>query len=81
MSEGLPGKLTFRHIEMAEERGDNYIYYKHVNYPLSKLKEMYNGSRIGRAKQKPKVSENIRGRKPHNSDGVEPELSGNERKE
>ena len=37
---GLPGRLTFWHIEKAEERGDNYIFYKRVNYPLSKLKEI-----------------------------------------
>ena len=78
---GLPGRLTFRHIEMAEKRGENYIFYKHVNYPLSKLKEMYNGTRISRAEQKPAVSKDVRGRKLDNSNGVEPEQSGDKRKE
>ena len=78
---GLPGRLTFRHIEMAEKRGDNYIYFKRVNYPLKKLKEMYNGPRIGRAKQEPKTGENLHGRKPHNSYGAQSEQGSNERKE
>jgi len=76
---GLPGKLTFRHIEMAEARGDNYIFYKRINYPLKKLKEMYNGPRIGRAKQKPEISKNVSRSRSDNSNGVEPEQSGNER--
>jgi len=80
MSEGLPGKLTFSHIEMAEKRGDNYIFYKRVNYPLTKLKEMYNGTRISRAKQEPKISKNVHGRKFDNSDGAGSEQSSDERK-
>ena len=78
---GLPGRLTLRHIEMAEARGDNYIFYKRVNYPIEKLRGMYNGPRISRAKPKPTVSQNVRGRKSNNSNGVEPEQSSNERKE
>ena len=75
---GLPGKLTERHLKMAEERGDDYIFYKKRNYSL---KELYDGAGISRTKQKPKVSENIRGRKLDNSYGVEPEQSSDERKE
>jgi len=78
---GLPGKLTFYHIGMAEKRGDNYIFYKRINYPLSKLKEMYNGPRISRAKQEPKISKNFHGRQLNNSDGVKSEQGSNERKE
>jgi len=78
MSQGLPGKLTISHLKMAEERGDNYIFYKRRNYSL---KELYDVAGISRTKQKPKVSENIRGRKPDNSDGKITEFSGNERKE
>ena len=78
---GLPGRLTLRHIEMAEARGDNYIFYKRVNYPIEKLRGMYNGPRISRAKQEPKISKNLRGRQLDNSNGVEPEQGSDERKE
>ena len=78
---GLPGRLTFWHIEKAEERGDNYIFYKRVNYPLSKLKEMYNGPRIGRTKQKPKARADIHGGGVDNRNGEVAEFGSDERKE
>jgi len=74
----LPGRLTERHLKLAEERGDNYIFYKGINYSL---KELYDGAGISRTKQKPKVSENLRGHKLDNSNGIEPKQGSNERKE
>ena len=70
---GLPGRLTIRHIEMARERGDNYIFYKHVNYSL---KELEDGAGISRAKPKPKTRKNIYSDRVDNSDGESTKSSG-----
>jgi len=74
---GLPGKLTVRHLKMAEERGDNYIIYKKRNYSL---KELYDGAGISRTKPKPPVSKDIHGSKIDNSDGERAEPSSDPRK-
>ncbi len=75
---GLPGRLTERHLKMAEERGDNYIFYKGVNYTL---KELYDGAGISRTKPKPQTRKVVRSEGSNNSDGVEPEFSSDSRKE
>jgi len=77
MSEGLPGRLTKRHIKMAKERGDNYITYKHVTYTL---KELEDGAGISRVKPKPQISENIHSSSTDRGDGESAEPSGNSRK-
>ncbi len=77
MSEGLPGRLTKRHIEMARERGDNYITYKHITYSL---KELEDGAGISRVKPKPKISEDIHSNRTGTGDGKSTEPSGNSRK-
>ena len=78
MSEGLPGRLTIRHLKMAEERGDNYIIYKKRIYSL---KELYDGAGISRTKPKPQTRQNVRRREPDNSNGEITELNSDERKE
>lgn len=75
---GLPGRLTIRHIEMARERGDNYIFYKGVNYSL---KELEDGAGISRIKPKPKTHTNIHSSRINNSDGESTESGGDTRKE
>ena len=87
MSEGLPGRLTISHIEMAEERGDNYITYHHVTYSLAELKKMAgikglkDGAGISGIKPKPKISANVHSNRVDNSDGESSELSSDSRKE
>jgi len=81
---GLPGRLTKRHIELAKERGDNFIFYKGVNYPLTKLKEMAgikDGTGISRTKPKSKTRQDIHSNRIDNSDGESPESSGDSFKE
>jgi len=75
---GLPGRLTVRHLKMAEERGDNYIIYKKRYYTL---KELYDGAGISRTKPKSPVSKDIHGSKVDNSDGERPDFSSKPRKE
>lgn len=75
---GLPGRLTIRHIEMAKERGDNYIFYKGVNYSL---KELEDGAGISRAKPKSKTRANIHSSGTDNSNGEVTESSGDSLKE
>ena len=82
---GLPGRLTVRHIEMAKERGDNYIFYKGVNYSLKQLREMAgiseknDGAGISRTKPKSKTRENIHSERIDNSDGEITKSSGDSR--
>ena len=79
---GLPGRLTIRHIEMARERGDNYIFYKGVNYPLSKLKKMAgvkDGAGISGTKPNPKTRSNIHSDRIENSDGESTESGSDSR--
>ena len=75
---GLPGRLTIRHIELAKERGDNYIIYRGVNYSL---KELEDGAGISRTKPKPKTRANIHSDRTDNSNGEITESSGDSRKE
>jgi len=75
---GLPGRLTIRHIELAKERGDNYIFYKGVNYSL---KELEDGAGISRTKPKSKTRSNIHSSRIDNSDGESTESSGDSLKE
>ena len=75
---GLPGRLTIRHLELARARGDNYIFYKGVNYSLQELED---GAGISRAKPKPKTSKKLYSDRIDNSDGEITESSGNTRKE
>lgn len=70
---GLPGRLTIRHIELAKERGDNYIFYKGINYSL---KELEDGAGISRAKPKSKTSANVHSSRTDNSNGKITKLSG-----
>lgn len=50
----LPGKLTPKHIEMARERGDNYITYKRRTYSLEELEAMVeNGQDLREHKRLP----------------------------
>ena len=74
---GLPGRLTIRHIEMARERGDNYIFYKGVNYTL---KELEDGAGISRAKPKSKTRTNIHSDRINTGNGESTEPSGDPRK-
>jgi len=74
----LPGRLTIRHIELAKERGDNYIFYKGINYSLEELED---GAGIRRVKSKPKTRSNIHSDRTDNSNGEVPEFSGDSRKE
>lgn len=69
---GLPGRLTIRHIELAKERGDNYIFYKGINYSL---KELEDGAGISRIKPKPKTRANIHSNRIDNSNGEVTESS------
>ena len=66
MSEGLPGKLTERHLKMAEERGDDYINYHHVKYSLE---ELYASAGISRTKPKSKARQNVHRSGFDNSNG------------
>ena len=83
----LPGRLTIRHIEMAKERGDNYIFYKGVNYSLKQLRELAgikepkNGNRVSRTKPEPETRANIHSSGTDNSDGTGAEPGGDSRKE
>lgn len=84
----LPGRLTIRHIEMAKERGDNYINYKHRTYSLMELRKMAgikelkeDGARISRIKPKSKTRADVHSNRVDNSNGESPELSGDSLKE
>jgi len=84
---GLPGRLTIRHIEMAKERGDDYIFYKGVNYSLKQLrklagiKEPKNGAGISRTKPEPKISPDVHSDRTDNSNGEVPKFGSDARKE
>lgn len=81
---GLPGRLTIRHIEMAKERGDNYIFYKGVNYTLKQLREMAgikDGTGISRTQSKPKTRTNIHSDRTDTGDGEGAKFGSDSRKE
>ena len=48
----LPGKLTIKHIEAAEARGQGFIRYKKKDWTLEELYEL---AGIKRINSKPKV--------------------------
>lgn len=63
----LPGKLTIKHIEYAEQRGEKSIRYMKKTYTVEELYELA-GSR--RAERKPEVDLKLDGRKAKNRDGI-----------
>ena len=49
----LPGKLTIKHIEAAEARGQSFIRYKKKDWTLEELYEL---AGIRRVNRKPKLN-------------------------
>jgi len=52
----LPGKLTIKHIEAAEARGQGFIRYKKKDWTLEELYEL---AGVGRVHRKSKVDKKI----------------------
>ena len=81
---GLPGRLTIRHIEMAKERGDNYINYKGVVYSLTELKKMAgikDGAGISGTKPKSKTRSNVHSDRTDTGNGESTESGSDSLKE
>jgi hypothetical protein len=62
----LPGKLTVRHIQLAEARGESFIIYKKIRYPLEVLRGL---AGIRTVERKPAISKKLDERKPKDGDG------------
>jgi len=75
----LPGKLTIKHIEAAEARGQGFIRYKKKDWTLEELYEL---AGIKRINSKPKLNTKLDsgGIKKSNGKIVEPDSDSGERR-
>jgi len=68
----LPGKLTIKHIEAAEARGQGFIRYMKKDWTLEELYEL---AGIKRINSKPKVDTKLDSGRIKSSDGKIVELN------
>ena len=74
---GLPGRLTKKHIDLARAAGQDFIVYKNRIWTL---KELEDGAGISRTKHEPETGEKLRKRRVDNSNGEVTELGSDSRK-
>ena len=65
----LPGKLTIKHIEVAEARGQSFIRYMKRDWTLEELYELAGVRRISR---KSKIDRKLDGSGIESGNGKEP---------